>query len=362
MKIAIFSGGAGTRFWPLSRLHSPKQFDRVFNGKSTFRLALERAFSVTEKRNVFVATNIRYRKQLLDQSPELPRNNFFLEPSMRDVGPAVGLVTAIFERLSPLDPMAIIWSDHLVKDKIGFARMLKRAEDFILADPDKIVFVGAQPRFPSENWGWIHLGRELKIDKRRNFRFYGFEGWHYRPSRELAQEYFESKKWVWNTGYFVATPAFLMDKFRLFQPEMAVKLEAIARSYGTPKFNSALKKIYPTLEKIHFDNAVVEKIDPEEAVVLTGEIGWSDVGTLYSLKEALAGSVEKNLLKGRVFDSGSTDSLLYNTDGGLLVTIGLSGMIVVQTPDATLVCPKEEVPTLKKVLKELEKTNLRKYL
>lgn len=372
MKITIFSGGAGTRFWPLSRVNSPKQFDRVFSGKSTFRMSLERALASVKKEDVFVSTNIRYKKLISEQAKELPKKNFFWEPIRRDVGPAVGLVTAILEKLNPREPMAIIWSDHLVKDKKGFASMLKTAEKYILENPEKIVFLGVPARFPEVNLGWINVGRSLKrsdlqrergrSDLPESFRFYAFEGWHYRPSLELAREYLESGKWFWNTGYFVTTPAFLMDKFRLFQPEMAVKLEKIAEAYGTKRFEKTLKKIYPTLDPIHFDNAVVEKIDKDEAAVLTGEFGWSDVGTLYALKEALVGSAKNNLIKGKVFDLGSSDSLLYNTDGELLVTIGLKGFIVVRTPDATLVCPKDEVPTLKKVLKEMGKTALRKYL
>lgn len=397
MKIAIFSGGAGTRFWPLSRVNSPKQFDRVFSGKSTFRLALERALACVKKGDVFVSTNIRYKKLISDQAQELPKKNFFWEPERRDVGPAVGLVTTILEKLDPREPMAIIWSDHLVKDKKGFAAMLKTAEKYILENPEKIVFLGVPARFPEVNLGWINVGRSLKdqlsarspkglpkspkglserlpqspkglpqnpkgLPKSPKGRFYEFAGWHYRPSLELAKEYLESGKWFWNTGYFVTTPAFLMDKFRLFQPEMAVKIERIADAYGTKRFEKTLKKIYPTLDPIHFDNAVVEKIDKDEAAVLTGEFGWSDVGTLYALKEALVGSGETNLIKGKVFDLGSSDCLLYNSDGELLVTIGLKGFIVVRTPDATLVCPKDEVPTLKKVLKEMGKTALRKYL
>lgn len=362
MKIAIFSGGAGTRFWPLSRVNSPKQFDRVFGGKSTFRLALERALACVKTENVFISTNIRYKKLISDQARELPKKNFFWEPERRDVGPAVGLVTAILEKLDPSEPLAIIWSDHLVKDKKGFASMLKTAEKYILENPEKIVFLGVPARFPEVNLGWINVGRSLKRPDTEKFRFHEFSGWHYRPSLELAREYLESGKWFWNTGYFVTTPAFLMDKFRLFQPEMAVKLEKIAEAYGTKRFEKTLKKIYPTLDPIHFDNAVVEKIDKDEAAVLTGEFGWSDVGTLYALKEALVGSAKNNLIKGKVFDLGSSDSLLYNTDGELLVTIGLKGFIVVRTPDATLVCPKDEVPTLKKVLKEMGKTSLRQYL
>ncbi len=377
MKITIFSGGAGTRFWPLSRVNSPKQFDRVFSGKSTFRMSLERALACAKKEDIFVSTNIRYKKLISGQAGELPKKNFFWEPERRDVGPAVGLVTAILEKLNPAEPMAIIWSDHLVKDKKGFASMLKTAERYILENPEKIVFLGVPPRFANDNLGWIRVGRKVTSDKiqgtskRKKFSilnsqlsigFYDFGGWHYRPSLELAREYLESGKWFWNTGYFVTTPGFLMDKFRLFQPEMAVKLERIADTYGTEKFEKTLKRIYPTLDPIHFDNAVAEKIDKDEAAVLTGEFGWSDVGTLYALKEALAGSNRENLIKGKVFDLGSSDSLLYNTDGELLVTIGLKGFIVVRTPDATLVCPKDEVPTLKKVLKEMGKTALRKYL
>lgn len=370
MNIAIFSGGAGTRFWPLSRVNSPKQFDKVFNGKSTFRLTLDRALLAANKSNVFIGTNVRYKKQISQQAREIPSKNFFWEPEMRDVGPAVGLVTAVFEKLNPAEPMAIIWSDHLVESTKGFARMLKIAENYVSKNPEKIVFLGVPPRFANENLGWIHTGNRIKdqvsnirnIRKEKGFEFFSFEGWHYRPSLELAKEFLDSKKWFWNTGYFVTTPGFLMNKFRMFQPDMAVGLEKIAESYGSKDFEKKLAKIYPSLEKISFDNAVIEKIDKEDALVLTGDIGWSDVGTLYALKEALVGNGSENMIKGNVYDLGSCDSLFYNTNGELLVTIGLKGMIVVRTPDATLVCSKEEVPNIKKVLKELAKTKLRNHL
>ena len=156
MKVIIFAGGVGSRLWPLSRKKSPKQFEKIIGDKSTLQLAASRLQPDFKWEDIFVATNAAYTEIVQEQLPKLPPNHVIGEPVMRDVGPAVGLAAAIAARENPLEPMAILWSDHLVKKDALFRKILLTAGTLVEKEQDRVVFVSQKARFASENLGWIN--------------------------------------------------------------------------------------------------------------------------------------------------------------------------------------------------------------
>lgn len=352
MKAIIFAGGVGTRLWPLSRRSSPKQFEKVVGSKSTLQLSVEKLQPDFSWEDIFLSTNIKYSEIIHDQLPQIPKSNIIAEPETRDVGPAVGLATTILmSQKNHNQPLVILWSDHLIKKMPLFKQILKTCGDYIERNPNLMIFISQKPRFASQNLGWIKFG-DIK-NKEKNINFHKFTGFTYRPSLKDAEEFIKSGDYAWNTGYFVTTPSFLWSLYKKHQPEIFEGMQKLKDSIGTPRFEKNLTDIYSNFPKISFDNAILEKIDRDDALVVPEDLGWSDVGAWEALKEALQTSKDKNVVKGKVVVTDCEDSLIYNYTDQMVVTIDLNGYLVVNTNDVVLVCHKNSVPKIKKLVEKL---------
>ncbi len=358
MKIVIFAGGVGTRLWPLSRKNTPKQFEKIINDQSLLQIAVSKVFPDFTWNDVFISTNKQYEDILKKQFPEIPQENLIFEPAMRDVGPAVGLMAANFVKRNPDEQIAILWGDHLIKKAEEFRKALKIAEKLSREDTDRIIFVGQKPRFASVNLGYIEFGEEVK--KEGDVPVYEFKGFKYRPDEETAKSFLADNQHAWNLGYFVTTPKFLWQSYKRFVPELFVKLKQISDSVDTPDYEKVLDEVYPQMEKVSFDNAILENLDPVNGLVLSVDIGWSDVGAWEALKEALENSPEDNVTKGNVDLVDSKDNLVFNYNDPLVVGIDLENMLVINTGDVLLVCPKTSVPKIKKYVEGLAGTSKEK--
>lgn len=354
MNAVIFAGGVGTRLWPLSRKKSPKQFEKIIGNKSTLQLAAERLQPDFSWENVYVSTGRAYVPIVQEQLPRLPATHVIGEPEVRDVGPAVGLMTAILAKIAPNEPMVILWSDHLVGKEALFRKVLRVAGDYIQSDPEKIIFVAQKPRFASENLGWISYAKE--VHRVEDIAFHAFVDFQYRPDKATAEQYLASGHHAWNLGYFVTTPRFLLSQYKRFVPNVSAGLSRIADAWQTAPYDEVLNAVYPTLEKISFDNAILEKLDASQAFVVSENIEWSDIGAWEALKEALSEAEEKNVTQGKVMLNDTQDSLVYNYTDQLVVTIDVDDMLVVNTNDVVLVCKKGSVPKIKKLVERMAGT------
>lgn len=354
MKVVIFAGGVGTRLWPLSRKNSPKQFETIVGDESTLQQSVERVLSLFSADDIYIATGKRYEKVVRSQLPKIPEDHFIFEPEMRDVGPAIGLVTTILEKRFPDEPMAILWSDHAVKNITAFQHALVAAQHSIQAKEADFIFIAQQARFANQNMGWIEVGGEMR--KEKDVSIYHFKKLFYRPKLTDANNFFSSGNFVWNLGYFVTTPRFLSSLFLQHTPTMYKQLLEIADVYKTDRFDEVMQKIYPSIEKISFDDGILVKMPAQKALVVSADLGWSDVGAWESLKEALSQTPDENVTKGNVLIEDSKDSLVFNYADSLVVGIDLDQMLVVNTGDVVLVCPKTSVPKIKKLVEGLTGT------
>ncbi|QQG40441.1 MAG: mannose-1-phosphate guanylyltransferase [Candidatus Levyibacteriota bacterium] len=354
MKIIVFAGGVGTRLWPVSRKNTPKQFEKIIGDKSTLEQTIERLLSLYKPQDIYIATGKRYERIIKKQLSQIPYSNFILEPEMRDVGPAIGLAASILAKKYGDEPLAILWSDHIVKNADVFKKILFLAEETIKRKQTHFIFLAQKPRFANQNMGWIEVG-DLK-QKKNGVSVYLFKKLIYRPDLSDATLFYNNENFVWNLGYFVTTPNYLCSLFKTFTPDMYVKLEEISQSYGSTMFEKKLKLLYPTLEKISFDDAILVKMKPSNVLVISGDLGWSDVGAWESLKEALTESANDNVTNGKVLLEESHDSLVFNYNDQLVVGIDLNQMLVINTRDVLLVCPKTAVPKIKKLVESLSGT------
>lgn len=364
MKIIIFAGGSGRRLWPISRQKSPKQFEPILGDKSTLQLAVDRVLGAYGAENIFISTNIKYVGMVQEQLPELPPQNVIGEPTRRDLAAAVGLALAHLRHAAgdqyQSEPVAILWGDNYMEHVENFQKMLATAEQLVNKGDADIIFMGETPRFANDNLGWLGLGEEKgSIDGQP---YYQFGSLNYRPPMDQCKRMFAEQTHVWNTGYFVTTLGFVTDQYQQHQPDLASQLAELEVAIGKDNYDEALLKIYPELQSLSFDDAILQHVAPEQALILHGEMGWSDPGTLYALKEAINPDPEANVTKGLVLTDDSKDCLVYNYDSGkVVVAAGLEGMIVVNTEDAVLVVPKDKIPLVKKIVNELEGTDLEKF-
>jgi mannose-1-phosphate guanylyltransferase len=362
MKLVIFAGGSGRRLWPISRQKSPKQFEPIIGDKSTLQLAVDRVLDAYGGANIFISTNERYVELVRAQLPMLPPENIIGEPARRDLAAAVGLAMVHLARKTESDDeaVAILWGDNYMDQIPTFLAVLATAEELLRREAAKILFVGETPRFANDNLGWIGLGEALgEVNGRAYYRFGSLT---YRPSRDRCQAMFAEKKHVWNTGYFVTTIGFVQQQYQQRQPVMWAQLMEISREIGRPNYTATLHRVYPEMQSISFDDAILQYVAPEDAAVLHGKMGWSDPGTLYALKEAINPDLAANVTKGTVVATQAKDCLIYNYEAEKLVAVvGVEGMIIVNTPDALLVVPKDQIPLVKQMVNNLEGTDLEKY-
>jgi mannose-1-phosphate guanylyltransferase len=228
------------------------------------------------------------------------------------------------------------------------------AENLVKKNNNSLILIGQRARFANQNLGWIEFGDEIQEVK--GTKVFRFKRLIYRPTIEQAEEFLNNRNFSWNPGYFVTTPNFLLSQFKTFAPVLWKGLRRIQDAIGTKDFGKVVESIYPTLEKISFDNAILERIDSRYVSVIAADLGWSDVGAWEALKEALEISSAENVTKRKVLLEDSRDCLVFNYTDQLTVGIDLGKMLVINTDDVVLVCPKTSVPKIKKLVENMSGT------
>lgn len=358
MKIIIFAGGTGKRFWPASRKNSPKQFLPVFNNKSLLRLKFEYLIKGFKTDDIFVSTGKQYEREVQEILPELPLQNIILEPKMMDTGPALTLAVCYVASKFPDEVIATQWSDHLIKDPDIFVESVKEAENIVKSGIAKIVLLAVPARFPSPHRGYIMYNKDVKKVNDK-ILVKEFEKFVEKPDKQTAEEYVKSKTYGWNPGYMNFSSDYFFSKIQKTAPKTLEVCKRIVES----NFSDKALEEFSTLEKIAIDYIFAEHIEASEAKVVLSEMGWSDVGEWISFKEALEESSESNVVVGSNYDMGSKNSLVFNSEESKLVaTIGLEGMVVINTPQIVAVFSQADNIRLKEFLKKLEENGLEKYL
>lgn len=357
MKIIIFAGGTGKRFWPVSRKDAPKQFLPVIDDQPLVRLKYEYLRLGFSPNDIFISTGKQYEREVRLILSELPHDHFILEPDMRDTGPAVALAVAYVTEKYPNETISLQWSDHYIKKPEVFISALKAAEG-IVSESGRAINIAEKPRFPTPHRGYIKYGKHLK-SLGQDHTLCEFVLFTEKPSLDVAREYLQSGDYSWNLGYWVLNPKIIFEKFRLFAPQIHETIATI-RENG---FSESAIVEFKKLEKKSFDHIFSENLDPNEVFVINTKMGWHDVGEWISLKETLEENRQDTVIQGNVIDLESKDTLIYNYEPQKLVaTINLDGFVVVNTKDVVAIFPKDDNDKLKNLLNELEAIGLKEYL
>lgn len=337
----IMAGGAGTRFWPLSRVDKPKQFlDVADTGKSFIRQTYERFLNIVPKENILIITSERYKDLLLQQVPQIEESNILFEPYSRNTAPCIAYATYTLLKRNPQARMVVTPSDHMIEDEEAFRSTILNAFEYIEQN-DVLMTLGVLPTRPDTNYGYIQAcgGRDSYL---RNEPM-PVKTFTEKPDRELARVFISTGEFFWNSGIFVWRAETIRQEMEKHLPEVTGLFEGWDRALGSKIEPDFIARAYTDCLNISIDYGVMEKT--QRAWIYPARFGWTDIGTWESLYNYIpskdadgnAVNVDNTLL------SGTKNLLVISPDRDKLIAVkGLEDYMIVDTEDALIICPKDD--------------------
>jgi mannose-1-phosphate guanylyltransferase/mannose-6-phosphate isomerase len=355
----IMAGGSGTRFWPLSREKMPKQLLKIGGEETLIQKTVSRILPIIRKENVFVVTNHSLVDEIIFQLSskfDMPwEENLILEPEAKNTAPALGLAALHLERLDKESVMFVFAADHAIRKEEEFLALLAKAT--VAARLGYLVTLGIKPARPETGYGYIKAGSPCQEKEIQGIN--RVKAFVEKPDRETAKGYLREGGYYWNSGIFIWKTRTLLQEIKKHAPSLYAGLLEIQESIGTEKEAEVIKRVFKKFESVSIDYAVMEKTD--KAAVIPADIGWSDVGSWAALDDVSEHSASGNVVFGNVIDLESRDSIIF-AEKRLVATIGLTDTVVVDTPDATLVCRKDKTQDVRKIVEELKKRKSGEHL
>lgn len=355
------AGGAGTRFWPRSRRSRPKQLIQIAGPKSLLAATVERLKGAVPLANVWVVTTDDLREGVRRQVPKIPQGNILAEPAGRDTAAAIGLAAVAVQARDPEAVLAVMPSDHAIRPAAAFHEALKAAVETVGRE-DALFAFGVQPGFPATGYGYIEKGEELP-DSPAELAVFRANLFTEKPDLATAKTYLKHGRFFWNAGIFVWRAGTILHEIRRHLPAHGKLLEEIGRAWGTSKARPALARAYPRFKRISIDYGVMEPAARAGRVLMApAPFGWDDLGSWVSLANHLPADAAGNVAEGEVVAVEGGGNILSSEGKHLIATLGVSNLVVVHTPDATLVTTREKAQDIKKLVAALEAKKLGRYL
>lgn len=350
--VVIPAGGGGTRLWPRSRQSNPKQFLDIVSHRTMLQETADRVRDLVPPERLFIITNAQHVRPVREQLPDVPPDNVIGEPQGRDSAPAIGLMAVLLEaRLGDDAIMAVLPADHVIPRDRHFREILTLAAR--VAADGYLVTLGIPPTGPDTGFGYIQSGDAIMRDDALDLTVSVVQQFKEKPAKATAEQYLRDGGYFWNAGMYITTVRTLRDLYKQHLPEMEAGFAQIVTAMGTPDGPRVMAEVFPTLPKISIDFGISEKAD--KVAVIPADIGWNDVGSWGRLAEVLSEQHDaENVVVGKHIGVDTKGTLVYSPHR-LIATIGLEDMIIIDTPDATLICPRSRSEDVKEIVEELKR-------
>ncbi len=354
----IMAGGGGTRFWPRSRAARPKQFLALAGESSLLQQACDRLHAPVPAENTWILTSTRHRDEAMAHALHLSDDHVIGEPVGRDTAPCIALGAALIARADPDAVMIVSPADHVIEPAAEFHRAARAAEAAITAHPDALVTFGIKPTHPATGYGYIRRGAE--VGRYSDVGVFRVDQFREKPVAEVAKQFCDEGVYYWNAGIFVWRAVTVLNELRRNKPALADGVARIADAWDTPDRDRVLHEIYPTLEKISIDYAVMEPA--KTALVLEAPYDWDDVGSWLALERMHESDDAGNTVRAKHIGVDTSDCVIVGDPDRLIATVGIKDLIIVQDGDAVLIAHRHDEAGLKKLVERLGKEGLEKYL
>jgi len=342
----IIAGGSGERFWPMSRTKTPKHLLRLFSERTLLEETIRRLDGIVAPANIWILTNAAQVPGIRAALPDFPAAQIVAEPAKRDTAPAAALATGLVRARHPDGVLALLPADALIKDTARFSAQLLAAFHWAAGEsagsPGGLFTFAIRPTHPATGFGYLELGERL-AEGPEGSQLVQVKRFVEKPDRATAEGYLKGGRHAWNAGMFLWSVASFQHEVERQAPALA----AFVRDFPPGDPTAYLAARFPALPKISVDYAVLEKAAPVSTIL--ADYDWDDVGSWTALPAHLTPDGGGNVARGPVVEVGSTNNIACSS-GRLIALCGVKDLVVVETPDAILVCHRDAVQDIKKVL------------
>jgi mannose-1-phosphate guanylyltransferase len=359
----ILAGGRGTRFWPRSRTRTPKQLLNIVGKDTMLEQTVARLRPIVPADRIWTVTNAEQTAAVKKQLPTGARKRVLTEPLGRNTAAAIALAAIHVRHAAKGDAlMAVLPADHFIAQPEKYCKIVSAALE-LAREPGRMIVLGIQPTSPDTGFGYVErMGDALGSS---GFPAFAVRRFTEKPALEVAKEYVASGNFQWNAGMFFWRVSTFLDNLKRFLPKTHEALESLAETIGKKTYERRLRAIYPKLENISVDYAILENATRQEGApqvyVIPADVGWSDIGSWAAVYELLAKHSGDNVLAGHGLALDATGNFLYSPTK-FVAAIGIRDLIVVETPDALLIVPRDRAQDVAKIVKSLEERKLTKLL
>jgi mannose-1-phosphate guanylyltransferase len=359
----ILAGGRGTRFWPRSRTRTPKQLLNIVGKDTMLQQTVARLRPLIPAERTWTVTNAQQAAAVRKQVPAAARKRVLIEPLGLNTAVAIGLAAVHVRHAAGGDALlAVLPADHYIEQAEKYRQIVTAALD-VACEPGRMVVLGIPPTRPETGFGYIERMSEPIAAK--GFPVFAVRRFTEKPELQIAKEYVASGNYHWNAGMFFWRVSTFLENLKSFLPKTHAALERLAKFIGTRNYERKLRAIYPKLENISVDYAILEPAShaqgPPRVFVIPAEVGWSDIGSWAAVYELFAKKLGENVLAGDGHALDAAGNFLWSPSK-FVAAIGVRDLVLVETPDALLICPRDRAQDVAKIVKWLEEQKLRKLL